>query len=232
MWLDMGQDSLDPTILSTFANLNQCTIQFGGNGSMTQIRLYGLDRHHCQSERYPTMLFSQSYISPILGYYRNKTISSTKSHMLKSEPSVIPNMTNGDSSRVIHDTTTTLLRTASAACNDGGNRHAPIAASHHLLWRLIGWLGWAETPRNTPSDQFLTKFFGGQMLRCLLRCKTVLKVGGQIQKQLHHFLEIPSGLMSIPLVRCCCLNLWIPSHFLRRNQWKFWPQRPRCTLGL
>ena len=94
MWVDMGQDSLDPTILSTFSNLNQCTIQFGGNGGMTQIRLYGF-RHHCQSERYPTMLFSQSYISPILGYYRNKTISLTKSNMVKSEPSVIPNMTLG-----------------------------------------------------------------------------------------------------------------------------------------
>ena len=50
--------------------------------------------------QYPTMLFSQSYISPILGYYRNKTISSTKSNMVKSEPSVIPNMTTGDSKRL------------------------------------------------------------------------------------------------------------------------------------
>ena len=125
MWVDMGQDSLDPTILSTFSNLNQCTIQFGGNGGMTQIRLYGF-RHHCQSERYPTMLFSQSYISPILGYYRNKTITSTKSHMVKSEPSVIPNMTNGDSSRVIPTKDAARSDAAGSACNDGGNRHAQL----------------------------------------------------------------------------------------------------------
>lgn len=96
----------------------------------------------------------------------------------------------------------------SAACNDGGNRHAPIAASHHLKALTsdrMAWMGgnpkkhtqrsvFDEISEGKCCDEFLT--FRRANVAMFLKVQNGASFGGQIQKKLHHFLEIPSRLMS------------------------------------